>query len=443
MKTWILLLFIPAFCACQSDSGRGGKNGLSQDTLFYTAPASRNISAKDSARLQASVQTYYDSMLRPRNFNGGILVAKGGHIVFENYTGTGHLGGTDPMNANMPLHLASITKTFTGTAILLLMERGKLGLDDEVNRYLPAFPYPGITIRMLLNHRSGLPKYDYFMEQLGWDKTKFVQNKDVLHYLDSLRPALYYTVGTRFAYCNTNYALLALIIEKISGTDYPGFLQKVFFGPIGMTNSFVFTPSKAYDVIPSYDWKGRLMDFNFLDAVYGDKNIYSTPRDMLKWDEALKSGQVLKKETLEAAYRGYSHEKAGIRNYGLGWRLFLLPNGKRIVYHNGWWHGNNTSFVRLPEEDAVIIVLGNRFCRSIYTAVQLSSLFGDYLTQPEEMEDNISPDTLNTRKPQGKDSLPQKKISGPAPAKTIPAAPKKKKNQASLKEPVTQDHPVN
>lgn len=366
-------------------------------------------------------------MLRPRNFNGGILVAKGGHILFESYAGTGHVGGTDPMNREMSLHVASVSKTFTGTAILLLMERGKLSLEDEVSRHLPRFPYPGITIRMLLNHRSGLPKYDYFMEQLGWDKTKFVQNGDVLHYLDSLRPAPYAPPGTRFAYCNTNYALLALIIEKISGMDYPKFLQKLLFGPIGMTNSFVFTPSKAYDVIPSYDWKGRIMDFNFLDAVYGDKNIYSTPRDLLKWDEALKSGQVLKKETLEAAYQGYSNEKAGIRNYGLGWRLFLLPNGKRIVYHNGWWHGNNASFVRLPEEDAVIIVLGNRFCRSIYTAVELSSLFGDYLAQPEEMDDNISADTLNTRKTQRKDSLPKKKITAPAPDKKTKAQPIKAK----------------
>ena len=319
-------------------------------------------------------------------------MAKKGNIVFEDYMGTGHLNSTDTVTANTSFHIASVSKTFTAMAVLKLMQDGKLNIDDEFVKYFPSFNYPGVTIRTMLNHRSGLPNYVHFMEQLKWDKKKFVSNEDVLNALITRKAELKDIAppNTRFAYCNSNYALLALLIEKISGVKYAQFMQQTFFAPLQMTNSFVFDTSMLQKVNPSYDWKGEQIPYNFLDAVYGDKNIYSTPQDLLIWDKALSCCKIFKDSTLVEAYTPYSNEKPGIKNYGLGWRMNIYPNGKKMIYHNGWWHGNNAAFIRLIEDSATIILLGNKFNRNIYHAKEMAPLFGDYGAGSEEEEESSS-----------------------------------------------------
>ena len=194
------------------------------------------------------------------------------------------------------------------------------------------------------------------------------------------------TPNRRFAYCNTNYALLALLIEKLSGMKYAQFMEQTFFKPLQMQNTFVFDTSMLKTVNPSYDWKGELIPYNFLDAVYGDKNIYSTPHDLLIWDKALLCCKIFTDSTLTEAYQPYSNEKPGIKNYGLGWRMNVYPNGKKMIYHNGWWHGNNAALIRLIEDSATIIVVGNKFNRNIYHAREMTPIFGDYGGGGEEEE---------------------------------------------------------
>jgi CubicO group peptidase (beta-lactamase class C family) len=189
-----------------------------------------------------------------------------------------------------------------------------------------------------------------------------------------------------FSYCNTNFALLALLIEKVSGKKYSDYLQETFFTPLQMNHTFVYKNKDSGKVTMSYDYRGKLIPFNFLDDVYGDKNIYSTPRDLLVWDRALSEGNLFNKKTLEEAYTPYSNEKPGIRNYGLGWRINNFPSGKKMIYHNGWWHGNNAAFIRLIQDSATIIVLGNKYNRGIYHAKDLASLFGNYYGASEEDE---------------------------------------------------------
>jgi CubicO group peptidase (beta-lactamase class C family) len=323
-----------------------------------------------------------------------MLVAKNGTIIFERYNGSGHLGHTDTITANTPTHIASVTKTFTAMAVLKLVQDGKIQLDEEFSKYFPAFNYPGVTIRNLLSHRSGLPNYLYFMEELGWDKSVFIKNQDVLDYLISHKAELkdISSPDTHFTYCNTNYALLALLIEKISGISYPQFIKQTFFIPLQMNNSFVFTPADSARVNPSYDWRGTIIPMNFLDHVYGDKNIYTTPRDMLKWDRVLSTNLIFKREILEQAYAPYSNEKPGIRNYGLGWRMNIYPDGKKLIYHNGWWHGNNAAFIRILDEDATIIVMGNKYSRGIYKAKGLVAIFyPDLVPESEEETEGSKP----------------------------------------------------
>ena len=264
-------------------------------------------------------------------------------------------------------------------ATLKLWQEGKLDIHDSVNKYLTGFPADGTTVQMLLSHRSGLSNYVHFMDRSGWNKHNFVTNADVLAYIGAHpRETRSRPPGRHFEYSNTNYALLALIIEKVSGLSYGDYLTRTFFVPLQMQDSYVFNLGDTARAMQSYYQTGRRFRLEFLDQVYGDKNVFSTVRDLYKWDQALHSEQLFSKGILDSAYAGYSFEKPGQRNYGLGWRMLMIPNGKKLIYHNGWWHGNRTVFVRMLDEDATIIALCNNDYKRIYNAKRLSDLFGDY-----------------------------------------------------------------
>jgi len=387
------------FTACSSADKEAKKNSTDTIPLIHlSAPIA--VSPEEDNRIKNYCQSWYDTVLLHRGFNGGIIVAAGGHIFFEKYSGTGHIPGNDWITDTTPLHIASISKTFTAMAVLKLWQDGKLHIDDLFSQYFPAFNYPGITIRMLLNHRSGLPNYNYFMQNLGWDISRFVKNEDVLNYLIAHKTELPESTkpGTHFTYCNTNYALLALLIEKVTGLSYAAYLSRTFFIPLQMKNTYVFSLADTLKATPSYNWRGIPETFNFLDQVYGDKNIYTTPRDLLIWDRALSSGLLFSDESLAQAYTAYSNEKPGQRNYGLGWRMNIFPDGKKIIYHNGWWHGSNASFIRLIKEKATIIVISNKFNRAVYHAKVLASLFGNYYLSADE-EENSQKDSLKQEVP--------------------------------------------
>jgi CubicO group peptidase (beta-lactamase class C family) len=335
-----------------------------------------------------------------------MLVAKNGHIVFETYNGFAHLNGNDSITANTPMHIASISKTFTAMCILKLWQQKKINIDDEYSKYFPQFNYPGITIRSLLSHRSGLPNYLYFMEDLGWNKKTYIKNQDVLDYLID-KKALIKNISspnTHFNYSNTNFALLALLAEKVTGKPFPELIKQTFFVPLHMDHSYIFTLADSATAIPSYDWRGRQIALEFLDQVYGDKNVYTTPEDLLKWDAALKDTNIFSTEILNQAYTGYSNEKPGIKNYGLGWRMNNYPNGKKIIYHNGWWHGSNAAFVRLLEDDATIIIIGNKYNRNIYKAKDLSNIFSSYFKN--DIEEDVETHKEPVAKP--KHTIPKK-----------------------------------
>ncbi len=355
-------------------------------------PSSSTLPYKDSTQLNQAIQRWYDSVLKNRGFSGGLIVAKNGHILFEKYDGMANYTSTDAINENSPLHIASVSKTFTAMAVLKLWQDGKLDLDKELSFYFPSFNYPGVTIRTLMNHRSGLPNYTYFMDQQGWNPSEFVSNQDLLEVLISKKAVLKDVTkpNRRFSYCNTNYALLALLIERVSGQSYSDYLKTTFFEPLQMKNTYVFNLSDTGKAIASYDWRGRKEKFNFLDQVYGDKNIYSTPKDLLIWDRALSSNFIFKPETFEQAYAPYSNERPGIRNYGLGWRMNIYPTGQKVIYHNGWWHGSNASFIRILSDSVTIIAIGNKFNRNIYKVKALTSLFGSYQSHIDEEETSTS-----------------------------------------------------
>ena len=362
-------------------------------------PANTSVPALTGPEIEhysAITGHFFDSMLSGR-FNGSVLVAKNGVVLYERYKGFRNPRlRKDSLDAHTAFHLASMSKTFTAMGTLKLWQDGKLDIHDPVAKYLAGFPYPEITIQTLLNHRSGLHNYVHFMDKPYVNKHKFLANADVLQYIidhKGDREIFSGQANRHFEYSNTNYALLALIIEKVSGLSYPDFMAKTFFQPLQMEDTYVYNLSDSAKAMTSYYQSGRPFRMEFLDLVYGDKNIYSTVRDIYKWDQALRSGQLFSKGVLDSAYSGYSFEKPGQRNYGLGWRMLLIPNGKKLIYHNGWWHGNRTVFIRMLDENATIIALSNNDYKNVYSAKRLVDLFGDYRQGHESFEEGGETDS--------------------------------------------------
>ncbi len=384
----VIILYTTALLSCGGHAHNNSASGkLPVDSIGN--PNIVNLSKEDYNRYHNKSKHFFDTLLK--DLNGSYLVAKNGQIVLEDYKGfIDPVVKKDSITANSSFHLASVSKTFTAMAIVKLWQDARLQLNDSLSKYFPNFPYPGITIKMLLTHRSGLPNYVHYLDSNNWDKNKFVTNADVLNSLYTIHPPKQFSAGKRFTYCNTNYALLALIIEKVSGMSYADFLEENFFKPLQMNNTFVFNLKDTATAMPSFAYNNNKYQFEFLDIVYGDKNIYSNVRDMLKWDQALYAGEFFKQQSLDSAFAPHSFEKEGKRNYGFGWRMTYIDNGKKLLYHNGWWHGNNSVFIRLLDEHATIIVLGNKFNKKIYQAKRLADVFGDY-HQYNELEEEGNP----------------------------------------------------
>jgi CubicO group peptidase (beta-lactamase class C family) len=385
MNVFRLAIVVWCFISCSNADQRSKISSAPVDTtvrqVLDTAGA---LSDAEYQHYHNACQDFFKRVLPPGVFNGSILVAKKGTVVFEENTGfTDPKLKQDTISSHTAFHLASISKTFTAMAILKLREAGKLRLEDTLSKYFKDFPYPGITIKMLLSHRSGLPNYLHYFEKYKWDTRKMVTNTDVLRSLYDYHPPLDFPSGKHFAYCNTNFVLLALIIETVTGEPFKTYMENTIFRPLQMNDTYVFSPADMSRALPSFEWNNRKYPYEFLDVVYGDKNIFSTTEDMLKWDRALYPGRMFTKQTLDSAFAPYSFERQGQRNYGLGWRMTFLPNGKKLLYHNGWWHGSNTVFIRLIDEEAVIIVLSNKFNRMIYSTKNLCNLFGNYMQSGE------------------------------------------------------------
>lgn len=316
----------------------------------------------DPAKADARIDDFMQRLHSRSGFNGNVLVAKKGKIIYQNSFGWADYLYRDSLDIDSQFELASVSKPFTATAILMLVEQGKINLSQTVNEFIPDFPYEGVTIQQLLTHRSGLPNYIYFIDGIWKDKTKGLTNKEAIDLLIEKKPARYNTPDTRFLYNNSNYMVLAAIIEVVSKQSFTVFMQENLFRPFGLKNTAVY--SKAdYEEIPT-DVVGHDKVFrrsvvqNFLDGPVGDKGIYSTVGDLFLFDRALSEGRIIGKELLDSAYQGYSEPVRGVFNYGYGWRLYK-DGDHTVAYHTGWWHGFKNLYVRDLKNDITIVLLSN------------------------------------------------------------------------------------
>ncbi|WP_312074780.1 serine hydrolase domain-containing protein [Chryseobacterium sp.] len=368
-----------------------------------------NVFSKEDSYLSGKsatigyIKNYYDKVWDKGNLSGGVLVAKGDEILFEGYRGFAREGNQNPINKDTPLHVASVSKTMTAMAVLKLVEAGKLKLSDHLTALFPGFPYPNVTVQTLLDQRSGLPKYEYFIDKIKPAPAElsknYLTNQDVLNMIIQYKPELARDTDTGFMYCNTNYALLALIIEKVTKTAFPQAMKEIVFAPLKMEHSYIFQEKDIPTASQSFYFGGnRLYPLDRLDLIYGDKNVYTTPRDLYNFSKAMFSKDFLKPELKDMIFEPYSNEKAGQNNYGLGFRMKIFDNGEKLTYHNGWWHGTNSVFAHLLKSKVTIVAIGNKYSGRVYTALALAGLFEDFPPQKDKLHHimNENHDSLKT-----------------------------------------------
>ena len=379
-----ILFLILVLGSCGKDKSTTNKEEVTvEDTLPKMKPLGpeKKLSQAYINSVTGRINHFYNKNWPNNTMNGSFLVARNGQIIFERYNGFANKNEGTKITAETPVQIASVSKVLTATAVLKLVNAGKIDLDQKVNTILKTFPYEDCTIRMLLSHRSGMRNYAYFTDRdkSVWDRHNQLTNKDILNILATKDIGLESKTGTRFSYCNTNYAMLALIIEKITGLTYKEAMSQMIFKPLGMTHTYVFDDDKdRKKIVPSYKGNGVEIGFDYLDNVYGDKNVFSTARDLLKFDRARQSPDFLKPELLKQVYTGYSNERKGTKNYGLGIRMINWETGQNYYFHNGWWHGNTSSYIPLMKENVTIIALSNKMTRNTYAVRKLAPIFGDY-----------------------------------------------------------------
>lgn len=331
-----------------------------------TAGRAQNIDKQKQARLESYVASYYNQ----GTFNGVVMVAEKGKPILSKGYGYANVEWQVPNTPQTKFLLASISKTFTATMVMKLVDQGKLSLDTKLSDVLKWYrPDVGnkVTIRHLLNHTSGIPNYfglkrqtvDDIMKEFGngpINKTEFAK-KYCMRDLD-------FEPGTKWMYNNSAYFLLGLIVEEVNGTSYEKALQDLVLNPLGMNNSGDRQPD-PYKVIDKMatGYMHQFSTFSLpaywnMSTAYSAGSIYSTLEDLLKYDRAFYSETFLSKASRDAMFT------PGLNNYGCGWELREVPVGidsamKKVRTHEGFLLAWHTRFYQIPDEQYLIIILSN------------------------------------------------------------------------------------
>lgn len=338
---------------------------LTKEKETFVEKVSQVLVERYPEKTTKKVSRKLDSLLKRINkrhdFHGSLLVAKNGKILYENQVGYADFRKKELISEASLFQLASVSKQFTAAAIMLLYERNQIQLTDTVNKYFPEFPYKGVTIKNLLNHTAGLPKY-FWVAEHKWNKKKAPTNSEMMRLLAVSNVQRYFKPGRNFDYSNTGYFVLASIVEKISGTPFSLFVKKNIFEPLEMNDSFVYSyenDSIKTNQLKGYrlyrGWRHLKINGTVNDAIVGDKNVYATSEDLFKWTLGLNSGRLLSKESLALMYSKGETISGRKIPYGFGFRI--NSKGENTIYHHGKWNGFSTGLTQYPKDDLVVIVL--------------------------------------------------------------------------------------
>jgi len=323
-----------------------------------------------SVRIVTSeIEVLLNDAVDKKGFNGSVLVAKNGKILFDNEYGFTNFSDKVKLSPNSNFQLASVSKQFTAVATMMLVDQNLIGIDDSIICYYPDFPYKNITVRHLLNHTSGLPMY-FWLAEHKWKDKKPPSNSEMMDLVIEEKLREFFWPGRRFDYSNTGYFVLASLVEKVSEMPFKVFVKKNIFEPLEMNASFIYQYSE--DTIRStqltgFRRRGRRryeIGGTVNDRITGDKNVYSTTHDLLKWINGLNSGRLVSKESLDQMYtKGYTKRGREVP-YGFGFRIVEYDSGK-LIYHNGTWNGFRTTIRQYLESDIVVIILENSSFRGV------------------------------------------------------------------------------
>ena len=333
--------------------------------------------------LEAEVDAYLKPYLDGHNFSGVVLIAREGKIVLHKGYGQANYELDVPNTPAIKFHLASVSKPFTAAAILLLEERGLLSISDPVARFIPDYPNGDrITLHHLLTHTSGIPNINDFPEYE--QASKFPHTPAGLVALFKDKP-LDFAPGERYRYSNSNYNLLAYIIEKVSGQSYGEFLSENILKPLAMNDSGHHSAAGALikDKASGYAPVGArgLENAPYLDwsSKTGNGSLYATAEDLNKFDRALYTDKLL-----SAASRAKMFAESGDRN-SHGW--FVRDRfGHRVTASNGRSPGFTSSLERFTDDDVCIIVLSNLYISTPIPADLAAIVFGEAHTDPAEIQ---------------------------------------------------------
>ncbi len=387
---FVLIIFLLSSC---KNTNRGENKAPVMDSLKIaeeTLQIRKEINADKKTALIQEILKIKES----EGFNGAALVAQKGIILAKKAFGKANFEKDIANEADSRFQLASLSKTFTSVAVMQLVERGKLSLDLTVKDYYPEFPYAGVTLRSLLSHRSGLPYYEYLMDAQVRKNKEYPNNQDLMHWFATVQPTPkpYNLPDHFFSYNNTNFAILAALVEKVSNKNFGEYLSENLFVPLEMNDTFTadMISDSTRNSLTTFGYQnGHKIPKDYYDNILGDKGIYSTVEDLFKWYQALKEERVLKKESLREMYTPRSFEHPGLRNYGYGFRLWLNDKQQtEYIYHTGWWKGYNTIMFFDLREDFVIILLSNRYNRTVYNVKTLVDVLNDGKTG-SSVEENI------------------------------------------------------
>ena len=301
--------------------------------------------------------------------NAVVLYAEQGQVVYEKAFGWRDLTKRqkDSLRVDDAFQLSSDSKMFTAEAVMLLKADGKLDYDDDVRKYIPELPYEGVTIRMLLTHRSGLPRYDSMADEFWPDRRKPFSNDALVKMLIDKKPEAYNAPDVVYFYNNINYALLATVVERVSGQRFEDFMRERIFEPVGMNSSYIYSMREETEVsmyvptdVQGHDLyrKGPVKTQNdYLNGVMGDKIMYSTVEDIWKYNQALDAHLLLPDSLQREAFQPGSPDWKNGENYGFGWRQSLLyPD---VYFHFGWWKGYRSAIIRDERHRRFLVILGN------------------------------------------------------------------------------------
>ncbi|WP_289140095.1 serine hydrolase [uncultured Brevibacillus sp.] len=307
--------------------------------------------------------------------SGTVLAAENGQIIYQAAFGDADLTTGRKLTTGSVFELASLSKPITAMGMVHLMERGKLSFDDLIAKWIPELPYQGITIRHLLCHTSGLPEYmNLFFDH--WDRRKIATNQDVLDMLIQHQPPVFFAPNERWLYSNTGYIMLAIIIERVTGKSFASFMKQHLFAPLKMNRTLVYNRRLKRELIEDYAY-GYVYDLFadrfelpdlvtdtefvfFLDGMQGDGAVNSNLQDLLRFDQALYSGELVSQQTLEEVFSPVRLNNGESINYGLGWRLEQSVEKGRIMSHPGRWSGYKTILNHYHDHRRTLIYLRNK-----------------------------------------------------------------------------------